>query len=147
MQHEVERGPFRLQMLDELGDRDVVLGERRGRVPEHARLVGDIEMDVERGSPAGGVEPRQLPPARVVLQEPRPGRADDADEVGDDGGRRLDPSGAGAAERDLANCVPLQDDDVRASLDARKRVRVLDKGGLHANVDRAVDERRDADQL
>src|SRR5256885_14551287 len=74
---------------EERADRDVVLGDRRGRVPEHAGRVGDMEWDEDGRPPAGGVEPRQLPPARVVLQEPRPGRADDADEVGR---RRRTPS-------------------------------------------------------
>src|SRR5437660_1733493 len=114
-------------MLDELGDRNLVARERRGGMPEDAGLVGNVEMHVERGPPGRGVEPWQLAPARVVLEKARAGRADDADQVGNDGGRRLDPAGARAAERDLSDPVALQDDRVRASLDARQRVRLLDE--------------------
>ena len=97
VQHEVERGLAVVEALDELRDRHLVRGEPARGVREHARLVGDVEVDVERRAPvAVRVELLELAPARVVLEEAGAGGADDAHEVGDDGGRRLDAARARA---------------------------------------------------
>ena len=124
-----------------------MLGEGCRSMGEHTRLVGDVEMHVERCAPAGRIEPRQLAPAGVVLEKARAGRADDADEVGDDCGCRLDPAGARPAERDLADRIALQHHGIRASLYTGQRMGLLDERRLHADVDRCAGERRYSDQL
>ena len=146
MQDEVERRLPLVEPLHELRDRHVVRGEPRRRVREHARLVGDVEMDVEAGAPRVRVEPLELAPARVVLEKAGAGGADDAHEVCNDGGGRFRPPCPRAFERDLADRVALQHDGVERAVDRRERVRALDEGGLHADVDRAVDQRGDADE-
>ena len=112
VQDEVERRLALVEPLHELRDRDLVRGEPRRGVREHARLVGDVEMDVEGGAPRVRVEPLELAPARVVLEEAGAGGADDAHEVCNDGGGRFRPACARALERDLANRVALQHDGV-----------------------------------
>ena len=63
------------------------------------------------------------------------------DHVGDDRRRRLDPAGAGALERDLADRVSLQHDRVERALDRGERVVPVDEGGPDAHVELPVHER------
>ena len=62
-------------------------------------------------------------------------RADDADHVRDDGGRGLDPAGARAFERDLADRVALEHDRVERALDRRERVVPVDERRADAHVE------------
>ena len=133
-------------VLHELRDRDLVRRQPARGLREHARPVGDVQVDVERRPPLARRQPLELAPAGVVLEEAGSGRADDADEVGDDGRGGLDPAGAGPLERDLADRVALEHHGVERAVDGGERVRAGDERRLHTHVDLAVHERRDPDE-
>ena len=103
-------------------------------------------MDVEGRAPLARGQPLQLPPARIVLEEARAARADDADEVGDDGGRGLEAARARAFERDLANRVSLQHHRVEGAVDRCEGMRAIDECRLYADVHGVSGERRDPDE-
>ena len=118
-----------------------------GDVREHARTVGDLDVDVERGAQISRRQRRRaFASDGVVLQEAGAGRADDADHVGDHRRCRLDAACAGTVERDLPDRVALQHHGVERALDARKRMATVDECRMHANVDRAVLECRCTDE-
>ena len=96
VQHEIERRLAVAETLHELRDRHLVRGEPARGVREHARPVGDVEVDVERRAPGVRIEPVELAPAGVVLEKAGARGADDAHEVCNDGGRRLRPARARA---------------------------------------------------
>src|SRR5204863_247018 len=110
------RGPNSISAID-WGDgiampTGVTIDGGPGDDGEHARPVGDLEVDVERRDDVAVAEPLELAPAGVVLQEAGAARADHADHVGDDRRGRLEPAGARPLERDLADRVALQHDRV-----------------------------------
>ena len=121
-------------------------GEAERDVGEHAGPVLDLDADVEGRAELAGVEALDGAPARVVLEEAGARRADDRDHVGDDGGGRLDAAGARALERDLADGVALEHDGVEGARDRGERMLPVDEGGLHADVEPAVDEGCGADE-
>ena len=144
---DVEHGVAVVRLLDELGDRDALGGELLRDAREDAGAVLDLEPEVERRGELAGRQPLEVAPDGIVLEEAGAGRADDGDHVGDDGRRRLDPAGAGAFERDLADRVALQHHRVERSLDRGERVVAVDERRADADVDAVADERRAADQL
>ena len=146
MEHELERRLPVGDALHELRDRDLVRSETARSVREHTGLVGHVEVRVERRAPRALRKLVELAPARVVLQEPRPRGADDADEVRDDGGRGLDAAGTRSLERDLADRIALEHHGVERAVDRGERMRALDECRLHPHVDLSVQEARDPDE-
>ena len=147
MGDDVEHGVAVVRLLHELGDRDA-LGRELLRDPrQHAGAVLDLEPEIERRGQIAWREPLEVAPDGIVLEEAGAGRADDGDHVGDDGGCGLDPAGAGAFERDLADRVALQHHRVEGSFDRGQRVVTVDERGADPDVDPVADERGAADQL
>ena len=134
------------EVLGQARDRHALLREALGHVREHAGPVGDLDPHVVRRRQLARRQLLQRAPARVALQEARAGRAEDADEVGDDRGRRLDPAGARPFEHQLADGVALQHDRVERAGHRRERVLLVDERRADADVDGVADERRRADE-
>src|SRR4051794_273980 len=146
VRHGMQRRAALALVLHEPRDRHPVLRQAQRDVRQHARLVGHLDPEVERRAQVAARQALELPPARVILQEPRPGRADDRDHVGDHRGRRLEAARARAFERDLPNRVALQHHGVERPVDCSERMVPVDERRLDAHVELPVDERRGADE-
>ena len=132
--------------LREPRDRHAVRGQPLGELREHARPVVDLDVHVERRAEIADGRARQRAPAGVVLQEARSRGADDADHVGDDRRRGLEPAGTRPFERDLADRVALEHHRVERTVHGGERMVAVDECRLHAHVEPFVDERRRAHQ-
>jgi len=134
------------QVLCQARNRDALVGEALGDVREGAGAVGDLDPDVVGSRQVSRRQLLERAPAGVALEEPGSSRPEHADQVGDDGGRRLDPAGTRAFEHQLTDRVPLQHDGVERAHDRGERMLQGDECGADAHVHGVVQERRSADE-
>ena len=132
--------PSPFACCSEAGDRDLAQRELLGDPRQRARPVLDRQAEVVRRARLARRQPLELAPRGVVLQEAGSHRPDHRRDVGDHRRGGLRAAGAGALERDLADCVALQHHRVERAVDLRERMLLVDERGPDPNVVVTVDE-------
>ena len=108
------------------------VGQRLRDLGEHARLVLDVEAQIERALELAHGQPVEPAEVAVVLEEPCAPRADHREQVADHGGRGLGAARARPLEDDLTDGLPPEHHGVEGALDGGERVVAGDEVRVHA---------------